>query len=120
MVDFLDAPLFAVTTASYERETRIVVRGEVDIATADQMGEALCAAEAGAEPIVLDLSDVTFMDSSGLRVLIEHARTSSVGDRLRIHVSDSVAHLIDLAGLADHLALVRCDDLRDAELAAEG
>jgi anti-anti-sigma factor len=46
-------------------------RGEVDVATApevDRQAQALWAE--GAERLVLDLSAVTFFDSSGLRLLI--------------------------------------------------
>jgi anti-sigma B factor antagonist len=45
--------------------------GEVDLATAPQLREAL--AELGTSEAVLDLSELTFMDSSGLGVLLTFA-----------------------------------------------
>ncbi|MBK5332238.1 MAG: STAS domain-containing protein [Ilumatobacteraceae bacterium] len=60
------------------------VRGEIDIASADQLGAALdkVAAE---EPVVLDLSAVDFMDSSGLAVLLRQSmRRHDAGGALQI------------------------------------
>jgi anti-anti-sigma factor len=64
-------------------------RGEIDLATApvvDQQAQALWAE--GAEQLVLDLSAVTFFDSSGLRLLIrlqtaahEHPRRALLIER---------------------------------------
>lgn len=56
---------------------RVVVRpvGEVDLATAGCVDTALDDVRAaGFEELVLDLRDVTFMDSSGIRLLIAWAR----------------------------------------------
>jgi anti-anti-sigma factor len=41
----------------------LAVAGDVDLATAPIMGETLAAEK---RPVVLDLGEVTFMDSSGL------------------------------------------------------
>ena len=52
---------------------RVVVRpvGEVDLATAPAFEERVReAAAAGFARVVIDLRDVTFLDSSGLRVLL--------------------------------------------------
>ena len=47
------------------------VRGEVDVYTAPHLWDEIDRAiAASAERLVIDLSDVTFMDSSGLSVLI--------------------------------------------------
>lgn len=122
MVQFFDAPLFAVTTAAYECETRVIVRGEVDVASADGLRQALTSAEKrdDVDPIVLDLTGVTFMDSSGLRALIEHVLIAwDDGDRLRICASAEVAELLRVAGLTDRLARIVLDELPESELAAE-
>jgi anti-sigma B factor antagonist len=122
VVDFFGAPPFAVTTASYETETRVVVRGEVDVASANTLRRALTAAEEaeGENPIVLDLTGVTFMDSSGLRALIEHVLISSAdGDRLRICPSPEVAELLRVAGLTERLATISLEELPDNQLASE-
>lgn len=44
--------------------------GELDLATADELDHMLADALASAETVVLDLSDLTFMDSTGLASII--------------------------------------------------
>jgi anti-sigma B factor antagonist len=45
--------------------------GEIDIISAPALRDALLPAVAAAQLVVLDLSDVTFLGSSGLAVLVE-------------------------------------------------
>jgi len=53
----------------------VVLRGEVDIYSAPQFKEALVhGIEEGARRIVVDLSDVTFIDSTALGVLVSGAK----------------------------------------------
>jgi len=49
----------------------ITVFGEVDLATSPELDIAIIAAiDSGATSVVIDLSDVSFMDSSGLGVIV--------------------------------------------------
>ena len=58
------------------------VRGEIDAHSASALGDALRAASGDVD---LDLADVDFVDSSGLRVLIEsHQLLEARGDTLTI------------------------------------
>ena len=109
MADFSQG--FGLTVTSDASGTTIRVRGECDIATAAQVGEALSAAAGQpGDRIMLDLSDVTFMDSSGLAVLVEHARLSMQdGDRLRLTMSPDVESLLDLSGLRAHFRGIETD-----------
>ena len=50
------------------------VRGEVDTATAPQMGQAIDAQLARKRRVVMDLSEVEFMDLHGLAVLMRASR----------------------------------------------
>lgn len=63
-------PPFSVTAASREGVARLAVSGELDVATAPELASALSAAMAHETPVLLDLSGVTFMDSSGIAVLL--------------------------------------------------
>jgi anti-sigma B factor antagonist len=64
----------------------VAVTGDVDIHTAPQVAERLDALRAeGCTAIVVDLSDVTFLDSSALGVLIAaHRELAGVGGGLRL------------------------------------
>lgn len=59
-----------VTTPGSDRYL-ISVSGEVDLATSPDLDAAIVAAlETGTESLVIDLTDVSFMDSSGLGVIV--------------------------------------------------
>ncbi len=64
----------------------ISVRGELDLATADVLERELVRVEAtDALSIVLDLSALTFIDSTGVRLLIgAHARSRADSNRLTL------------------------------------
>ena len=49
----------------------ITVSGEVDLATSPELDTAIIAAiESGTSSVAIDLTDVSFMDSSGLGVIV--------------------------------------------------
>ena len=86
----------------------VALRGEVDILTVDQvravLGEALAA---GPQEIVVDLTDLTFIDSTGLGALIfgfQRARDAGVRFRLA-HASPSVRQILVLSGLLEVVEL---------------
>jgi anti-anti-sigma factor len=56
-----------------ETDTGYRLEGELDMATAGELTELLHAAADSDDPVVLDFSGVSFMDSSGLRALLEGA-----------------------------------------------
>jgi anti-sigma B factor antagonist len=69
------------TTASRTNGTAVIaVRGDVDLYTAPQLWETIDAAIAGTpHELVIDLTDVGFLDSSGLSVLVKaHKRLRPV------------------------------------------
>jgi anti-sigma B factor antagonist len=85
-------------------ERRFFLRGEIDIATAPQLRADLDDAVApdGAD-LLVDCSELTFIDSSGLSVLLTVLRElEASGHGLRIaHVRDAIARVIQVAGLTD-------------------
>lgn len=86
---------------------RVVVTGEIDAHTAPALAAAL-EPHLAAGDVDLDLRAVDFMDSSGLRVLIDaHQRCVATGSRLVLHEpSRSVRRIIEVSGLAEHLNLM--------------
>jgi anti-sigma B factor antagonist len=53
-----------------EGDARLVVRGELDMATAPQLRDAIAsAASTGRQRVVVDLAAVTFVDSTGISAL---------------------------------------------------
>ena len=78
--------LLSVEVARDDHRLAIIPIGELDMSTAGKLDEAVRAAEAtDARRIVVDLSEVTFMDSSGLKLLLEaDARAKANSNRLRL------------------------------------
>lgn len=56
----------------------VAVGGELDISTAKQLEEEVADVVNGA-PLVLDLSDLEFVDSTGLRTLVLTAKAAAKG-----------------------------------------
>jgi anti-sigma B factor antagonist len=88
---------------------RLLLRGELDLSTVSRVQEALERAEAGSPPvIVLDLSKLTFLDSTGLRCLVtadQRARDS--GRRLVIvRGPDAVQRVFEITRLEERLEMV--------------
>jgi anti-sigma B factor antagonist len=82
-----------------ETQVVVAVAGEVDMATAPQLGEVL-GAQTGVD-LVVDLSGVPFLDSSGLSVLVrKRADLAGTGRTLRvIGEQDNVRKILEVTGL---------------------
>lgn len=85
----------------------VTVSGEIDLATAPQLSAALADRDDGETGLVLDLRPTTFLDSSGIRVLVE-AHRAGAADGIPFSVAGSplVVDLLRTTGVADHLTLV--------------
>jgi anti-anti-sigma factor len=66
-------------------------------------------AASGSTEVVLDLSRLAFIDSSGLRVVISaHREMADRGGQLTLQSpSDTAQRLLEITGLVDHIAIVR-------------
>jgi len=60
----------------------ITVSGEVDLASSPELDTAIIAAiESGASSVAIDLTDVSFMDSSGLGVIVRGLKRCREADK---------------------------------------
>jgi anti-anti-sigma factor len=68
------------------------VRGEVDMSNATLVGDQIRTACAGPQPIVLDLEQIEFFDSSGLHMLqtLSHDLEQAGGELTVIAAPDSI------------------------------
>jgi anti-sigma B factor antagonist len=83
-------------------------RGEIDFATLDTLtSELVKAANSDVETVVVDLQQVTYIDSSGLGVLVgAHKRLKAQGRALVLRVADAeMIKLLKLTGLDQLFAL---------------
>ena len=91
---------FSVTADSSPGLVTVVVTGEIDLDTAPTLRDELLLHLRPRAAVRLDLGNVTFMDSSGLHVLLDSTRRAAeVGAELRlVRVSARVQRLIELTG----------------------
>jgi anti-sigma B factor antagonist len=96
---------FAVERTSTSEGVGVTVVGDVDIETAPRMRDAISAALATGDSVVVDLAAVTFMDSAGLSALIAvRLRARAEGLSLRLdRVPDRVANLFRITGMDELL-----------------
>lgn len=95
------------TQAAADGSITIAACGEVDLSTADVLRSSLSDGAQVACELTVDLSAVSFIDSTGLRVLLEaDAAARSNGHSLRLaHPSRAVRRILEIAGLLNHLEI---------------
>lgn len=103
-VEYRSTSGFAVLVTEHEGVPAVAVSGEVDLHAVPRFRAAMQDAESnvgGENPvIVVDLSEVEFMDSSGLGVLIGHHRElEESGGELRIVTGEAALKILRLTSL---------------------
>ncbi len=100
---------FMITVTGDDQRTLMTVVGYLDIATAEQLRAAVFEQKAAA--IALDLAGVDFIDSSGLRALLETQESIAADGRsFSITALSQNAHrLIEMTGLNDTLGIALDD-----------
>jgi anti-anti-sigma factor len=104
--------LLSIRRSRDGRVERLTVRGELDIATVPILERAFGAvlAQDDVPMIVVDLAKLTFMDSSGLHLLLRMNDACAAADRLRIvNGSPAVVRLLDLSGVRELLPIISSD-----------
>jgi anti-sigma B factor antagonist len=95
---------FRVVVSEHAAGTVVVPEGELDLGTAQDL-EAVLATQSG--PVVVDLRKLSFIDLTGLRVLLDaDARSRQDGMNLRFIPGRIVRRLFEVAELPDRLAYV--------------
>jgi anti-anti-sigma factor len=93
-----------ITSALDGEPVVVTVRGEVDLATAPELESCVQQAfTTAAGSVLLDLAGLTFIDSSGLRVLValtSDARSRDASLSIR-NVPRHAERVLDLTGLAE-------------------
>ncbi len=98
----------ALSISTKEQDGRMVVApaGEVDVSNAAELRDAIDSALAkGDKPVELDMADVTYIDSTGIGVLVGAAhRASEGGTTFSVaRPQRNVARVLDLLGVTKEL-----------------
>ena len=104
--------LLSVRETSEGGVHRLTPIGELDLATAPLLESAFNAVfrDDDAEMIVVDLTELSFMDSTGIHLLMRMHGACADVDRLRvINGSRAVERMLDLTGVRAHLPIISRD-----------
>jgi len=104
---------FAVHSVREGPVHRLTPFGELDISTAPILEREFHAVQPdpAVEMIVVDLTQLRFMDSAGINVLARLNALCERTDRLRvINGSPAAERIIDLSGMRDHLPIIAKSD----------
>ncbi len=100
---------FKVRCEAYDGGVVVVASGEIDIASSPDLRAALLEPQADAETLVLDLREVTFIDSSGLGVIVgQHKRAQEDRHRFAVAVAPAspINRILNLSGLVKVLDII--------------
>lgn len=103
-------PGFEIEVGGDEASAATVgVAGEIDLATAPRLAETLerIESETPDAQVHVDMHAVTFLDSSGISVLVHaHKRLAEAGGCLVLHrPSDQIRRVLEISGLGSFFEL---------------
>ena len=113
-------PDFEVTVQRSSGTAVVHVAGELDLASAPALADALRNLEPPCDHVILDLSRLTFIDSTGLRLAIsEHRRAELDGfDFVIAGATEPILRVLRVTGL--DVALPMAPDVASALDASDG
>ena len=81
----------------------VLVRGELDMSAAPSLLDALASAAPSDATLMVDLGEVTFIDSTAIGALVEAGQArAAAGGRLQLGPRSAVvARVLELVGLAE-------------------
>lgn len=97
-------PDFGIEVIPAEGRVILAVTGELDLASAPRLRATLAEVrESDFGHIVLDLRELTFMDSTGLQLLFDEHRTAVSNNHTFsvVHADGPIRRVIELSGLAE-------------------
>lgn len=106
-----DVPSFELGIDAGDERVTFIPRGELDLATAPELEELVLATlRDGERQVVLDLRELTFMDSTGVRTIVAaHHVAEETGHDLRLvrpSCESAVFRVIEISGIDEALGLV--------------
>jgi anti-sigma B factor antagonist len=102
------APIGIAVETLADGTHHVSVWGEVDLATAPHLQQALDDVARGTNlDVLVELSEDSFIDSTGLHVLVDTAqRLRAIGRVLRVTTDNgNIRRVIEMAGLTEELGL---------------
>jgi anti-sigma B factor antagonist len=101
-------PTFTVDTGELDGGVRVILSGDLDLSTAKEAEQAIEEAERGVKLIVIDLRRLSFMDSTGLRVIVSADKRAKRSGRRAVIVQgpSAVRRVFEITRLGERLEIV--------------
>ena len=103
-------PTLRVEYEQTAQEHLITLIGEMDMANVDEVRAPVMRSmdSADGKPVIVDMSELSFIDSSGIRLLLEaQAASNADSNRLSIRgVGEGVSQVLRMTGLDERLNLI--------------
>jgi len=98
--------MFSVDSRTEGDRLTVRVAGDIDLSTADKLGEALEEAVSRSREVRVDLGEVTFLDSTGIRALVQGYRAAQTrGSSYYVTGAQQwVAKVLEVTGVGPLLA----------------
>jgi anti-sigma B factor antagonist len=96
--------LFEIAEGSENGVPVLSIRGEIDVSTAPELRDRLLSvAQSGSTRAVVDLREVTFLDSTALGVLVSALKRfrAADGDLRLVVTGRSIVKVLEITGLVD-------------------
>jgi anti-sigma B factor antagonist len=110
-------PPFRVTVSRPDGRVLVAVEGELDLAAAPELRKSLAGLpEDGESEIVLDLTRLDFIDSTGLSVLVMafHRTRAAGGSFVMRNPSQQVMRILEITGLVSVFTIEHEDSVPSA------
>ena len=112
--DGADAPPISpgLDVRAIQVPSALVLTGELDIAGVERFREAIAPSLGHGGTVILDLTNLAFMDSSGIHVLLDAAKRLDGKGCLFLHgVHEPVTRLFELVGISgfENIHVIGCD-----------
>ncbi|MBE5846711.1 MAG: STAS domain-containing protein [Lachnospiraceae bacterium] len=87
-------------------ELTVTVSGRLDTTTAPELEQSVSADYDGINSLIFDFSDLEYVSSAGLRVLLSaQKKMSKQGSMVIRHVNDTISEIFEVTGFSDILTI---------------
>lgn len=94
-----------ITESGKDRELVVSLAGRMDSNTAPQLYERIKESEGKIDSLIIDFSDLEYISSAGLRVLLSSVKMMKDGEMKIRNVSDEIMDIFDMTGFTDILTI---------------
>lgn len=96
-----------IETKQNASELTVALTGRMDTNSAPEFEKALNGALEGVNTLLIDMEQLDYISSAGLRVLLAMQKTMNrQGEMKVLHVNETVMEIFEITGLSDILTIV--------------